>query len=98
MNNKHENHNNNTAEIALKKAQTSIKNILGMIEADAYCIDILQQILAVNGLLRSASEKILENHLQTCFLEGMSSKKVKREKEQLIKEVIDVINLNNKSK
>jgi len=49
-------------------------------------------------LLRSASEKILENHLQTCFLEGMSSKKVKREKEQLIKEVIDVINLNNKSK
>jgi len=36
MNNKHENHNNNTAEIALKKAQTSIKNILGMIEADAY--------------------------------------------------------------
>ena len=57
--------------IALKKAQTSINGILKMIEEDKYCIDILQQILAVSGLLKSASNKILKNHLNTCFSEGI---------------------------
>lgn len=85
------------AAIALKKAQTSINKIIKMIEKDEYCLDILQQILAVNGLLKSASDKILENHLQTCFLEGVKKGDTK-EKEKLIKEVIDVIALKRKTK
>lgn len=85
------------AAIALKKAQTSINKIIKMIEKDEYCLDILQQILAVNGLLKSASDKILENHLQTCFLEGVK-KGDNKEKEKLIKEVIDVIALKRKTK
>ncbi len=85
------------ASIALKKASTSINKIIKMIESDEYCLDILQQILAVNGLLKSASDKILENHLQTCFLEGVK-KGDEKEKEKLIKEVIDVIALKRKTK
>lgn len=75
--------------IALKKAQTSINGILKMIDEDKYCIDILQQILAVNGLLKSASNKIFENHLNTCFSEGMRSPS-KDIKHKLVKEVIEV--------
>ncbi len=82
--------------IALKKAQTSINNILKMIDEDKYCIDILQQILAVNGLLKSASSKLLENHLNTCFIEGMSSSDINVKKE-LVKEVLDVIKLGGKN-
>jgi len=84
------------SKIALKKAQTSINNILKMIEDDRYCIDILQQILSVNGLLKSASSKILENHLNTCFIEGMCSADTKTKKD-LVKEVLDVIKLGGKS-
>ena len=95
----HVNHESTTnAVIALKKAQTHIKNILQMIEADAYCIDILQQILSVNGLIKSASDKILQNHLHTCFISGMSTKETTAKKEKLIQEVISVVSLNNKSK
>lgn len=83
--------------IALKKAQTSIAGILKMLDEDKYCIDILQQILAVNGLLRSASDKILENHLNTCFSEGMRSPN-KNIKDKLVKEVLEVINIGNKKK
>lgn len=83
--------------IALKKAQTSINGILKMIDEDKYCIDILQQILAVNGLLKSASNKILVNHLNTCFSEGMRSPS-KNIKDKLVKEVIEVINIGNKKK
>jgi len=83
--------------IALKKAQTNINTILKMIEEDTYCIKILQQILAVNGLLKSASNKILEEHLNTCFTDGMLTKD-KEIKKKLIKEVMDVVILENKNK
>lgn len=86
-----------TTITALKKAQTSINNILTMIEKDEYCIDILQQILAINGLLKSASNSILEEHLNTCFTEGMKSNNPEI-KEKLITEVMNVVVLGNKTK
>jgi CsoR family transcriptional regulator, copper-sensing transcriptional repressor len=82
---------------ALKKAQTSIQNILQMIDEDKYCIDILQQILAVNGLLKSASDKILQDHLHTCFSEGMKINN-KKHREKLIEEVVSIIDLKSRTK
>lgn len=85
---------NKQASIALKKAQTHIKNIIQMIEEEDYCIDILTQIAAAEGLLKSASEKILKNHMRTCFRRGME-KSDDKTKEELIKQVLEVIKLNN---
>jgi DNA-binding FrmR family transcriptional regulator len=90
------NKSNDPALIALKKARTSINNVIKMIESDAYCIDVVQQILAVNGLLKSASSKVLQNHLNTCFSDGIESKNKVR-KEILIEELINVINLRNRN-
>lgn len=81
--------------IALKKAQTHINNIIKMIEEDKYCIDVMTQIAATSGLLKSASEKMLKNHMRTCFAEGMKNKDI-HVKEKMIKEVLDVVNLNKK--
>lgn len=83
------------ASIALKKAQTHITNIIKMVENDDYCIDVMTQISAADGLLKSASEKILKNHMRTCFAEGMKNKN-KKVKEKMIKEVLDVVNLSKK--
>lgn len=91
------NYSKKDTSIALKKAQTSINNIIKMIDEDKYCIDILQQILAVNGLLKSASNKILENHINTCFSEGMRSPS-RDIKDKLVKELVEVINIGNKKK
>lgn len=85
------------AAIALKKAQTSITRILKMIEDDEYCIDIMEQILAVNGLIKSSSEKMLQNHLRTCFKTGMETAD-DAHKEQLISEVVEVLNLSKKGR
>ena len=81
--------------ISLKKANSHIKKIIHMVESDTYCIDIIQQILAVRGLLRSAQARILESHLKTCFRRGMEGKS-KRKKEKLIQEVLKVTKLSNK--
>lgn len=56
------------ALIGLKKAKTSLENTINMIENEKYCIDVIQQNLAVIWLLKSANLKLLENHLWTCFL------------------------------
>lgn len=81
--------------ISLKKANSHIKKIIQMVEYDAYCIDIIQQILAVQGLLRSAQAQILESHLKTCFQRAMAGKSEKKKKE-LIKEILQIIKLYNR--
>ncbi|MEK9165392.1 MAG: metal-sensing transcriptional repressor [Patescibacteria group bacterium] len=53
--------------INFKKAQSLISKIIKMIEDNEYCIDIMQQNLAVVGLLKSAHQMLMENHLNTCF-------------------------------
>lgn len=75
----------------LKKAGGMINKIISMIEEDRYCIDILQQTLAANGLLKSANKIILENHLNSCFKEGIETTN-KTKKEKLINEVLHIVN------
>lgn len=81
--------------INFKKANSLIAKIIKMIEEDKYCIDVMQQNLAVMGLLRSAHRKLMENHLNTCFKTVFESKNEKRKKEML-EEIMRVTNLFNK--
>ncbi|MBI2414408.1 metal-sensitive transcriptional regulator [candidate division WWE3 bacterium] len=83
------------ASIALKKARTHINNVLTMIDKDVYCIDIVTQIASVSGLLKSASDKMLKNHMRTCFKDGMTTQN-ENTKEKLIQEVLEVVNLTKK--
>lgn len=76
--------------IALKKAGTLIQKILQMIEEDRYCIDIIQQNLAVIGLLKSVNEKMLEGHLHHCFRSAMESTDEEK-KEDMIEELVKVM-------
>ena len=81
--------------INFKKANSLISKIIEMTEKDEYCIDIMQQNLAVIGLLRSAHETIMENHLTSCFANAMASKNEKKKKE-MSAEILKVINMFNK--
>jgi len=78
------------ALIGLKKAKTSLENTIEMIENEKYCIDVIQQTLAVIGLLKSANLKLLENHLGTCFLHA--AKNNDEEKiDEMIGEVLKIV-------
>ena len=87
--------NKEKALINFKKAQSSIARIIEMIENGEYCIDIMQQNLAVIGLLRSAHEMLMENHLNSCFKTAMASKN-ERKKKQMTEEILKVTKLFNK--
>jgi len=81
--------------INFRKAQSLIAKIIKMSEENEYCIDIMQQNMAVVGLLRSAHQMLMENHLNTCFKKAMGTKNEKR-KQEMIEEILKVTNLFNK--
>jgi DNA-binding FrmR family transcriptional regulator len=82
-------------QIGLKKASTLLSKVMGMVEKDYYCIEVMQQNLAVIGLLRSAHEALMANHLNTCFRSAMASRN-ERKKKQMTEEILKVTNLYNK--
>jgi len=75
--------------IALKKAQGHLGNVIKMVENRHYCIDILQQNLAVMGLLKSANDKIFARHLNSCFITAMKGTNEKK-KRQMIEEILKI--------
>ena len=87
--------NKEKALINFRKAQSLLGKMVQMIEEDVYCMDIMQQNLAVIGLLRSAHEMLMENHLNTCFKNAMASKNEKK-KQQMTEEILKVTKLFNK--
>lgn len=75
------------ARIGAKKAVGQLNKVLQMIEDEAYCMDLLQQIKAVEGLLNSLSSNILESHLHTCGARAFHSDDEKQHK-KIIDELI----------
>lgn len=81
--------------IALKKARTSIDKILENIdkpEKEGTCFDVIQQNLAVIGLLKSANITMLENHLDA-HIENMknASQTEKKKMQQVRDEVVRIV-------
>ena len=78
--------------INFKKAQSLIGRMQKMVEDDAYCVDIMQQNLAVIGLLKSAHQMLMEDHLHVCFETAMQSK-VEGKKTIMVEEILKVTKL-----
>ena len=57
----------------LKRAEGQVAAVRRMVEADAYCVDILTQLAAARGALGKAGEALLRSHMQTCVAEAFQS-------------------------
>ncbi|MDD3263191.1 MAG: metal-sensing transcriptional repressor [Candidatus Absconditabacteria bacterium] len=75
---------------SLKKARTLLDKIITMAENDQYCIDVIQQNLAVIGLLKSTNLQLLEGHLSCCFVDAIKSDNKKRQHE-MIQEILTIV-------
>jgi DNA-binding FrmR family transcriptional regulator len=51
----------------LKTVRGHLDGIIRMLESDAYCVDVMKQISAVQSSLERANRVMLHNHLETCF-------------------------------
>jgi len=81
--------------IGLKKAQTHLSKVIMMAEEREYCVDIMQQILAIIGLLKSANQRLLSDHLANCFAKAMKGENEARKK-QMVEEILRLQKMSNK--
>jgi len=72
---------------ALKTSKGQIEGIIKMIEDGRYCVDISNQIIASQALLKRANLLILKQHINHCVKEA-----VKHDKgEEKIDEIIELL-------
>lgn len=50
----------------LRRIEGQVRGLQRLIEDDAYCIDVLTQISAVNSALQSVAVGLLDQHLRHC--------------------------------
>lgn len=79
----------------LKKLKSLLDTIEKMVEEDRYCPEIMQQVLAGIGLLRSVHRELMQKHLKGCFIEAARSGDEKKQ-EAMINEILKVVELYNK--
>lgn len=73
----------------LKTAEGHLRGIQRMIEEDAYCIDVIRQIQAVQSALNKVSTQILEEHMHSCLITAIRGENVE-DRERVLKEIVDV--------
>jgi DNA-binding FrmR family transcriptional regulator len=79
----------------LKTVEGHIRGIQRMVEEDAYCIDLIRQIQAVQSALGKISTIILDDHLHTCLITAVRGEDVE-EREKMLQEITDVYGMISK--
>lgn len=70
----------------LKRIEGQIRGLRGMVEADAYCPDILVQSAAAAAALAAFNRELLARHIETCVVQD-----IKDGREEVVDELVKVI-------
>ena len=73
----------------LKTVEGHIRGIQRMVEEDAYCIDLIRQIQAVQAAMHKISGKVLDDHLHSCLITAVRGEDP-AERERVLEEIAEV--------
>lgn len=59
----------------LNRIEGQIRGVKGMLEKDAYCVDIITQVSAITAALNSFNRILLSEHIRTCVKDDIQSGK-----------------------
>lgn len=79
----------------LKTIEGHLRGIIRMVEEDAYCIDIIRQIQAVEAALSKVSTQILDAHLNSCVITVVQGEDP-AERQRVLKEILEVFEMSAK--
>jgi DNA-binding FrmR family transcriptional regulator len=79
----------------LRNIEGHVRGIQRMVENDAYCIDLLRQIQAVQAALNKVSTNVLNDHLHSCLITAVRGEDPD-ERERVLKEITEVYEMANK--
>jgi len=86
---------NSDSLLRLKTIEGHLRGVIRMVEEDAYCIDVIRQIQAVEGALNKVSTRILEDHLNSCVITAIQGDD-QSERERVLKEITEVFEMSTK--
>ena len=70
-------------ERLLKTARGQLDGILNMVNEDRYCIDISNQIMATQAILKKVNKEVLHAHIDSCVKEAMETGDVEKKLEEI---------------
>lgn len=70
----------------LNRIEGQVRGIKGMVEQNAYCVDILVQVSAVNAALGAFSKELLAEHIRSCVAED-----IRAGKDETIDELVQLL-------
>lgn len=73
----------------LRRIEGQVQGLQRMIDNDAYCVDILLQVSAVQGALEQVQRLLLGRHIESCVSDAIRSGS-KGERAQKIEELLEV--------
>lgn len=79
----------------LKTVEGHIRGIERMVEEDAYCIDIIKQIQAVQAALGRVSHLVLDGHLNSCVITAIRGEDPD-ERERVLGEISEIFQATRK--
>ena len=79
----------------MKSIAGHVKGIERMLENDAYCIDVIKQIQAVEAALSKVSGLLLDGHLHSCVITAIRGEDV-HERERVLGEIAHVFETSSK--
>jgi CsoR family transcriptional regulator, copper-sensing transcriptional repressor len=80
----------------LKSVEGHVRGVQRMVEEGAYCIDVVNQIVAIQRALKKVSGLVLDEHLHSCVTDAMRGPDVAA-RERVLGELLDVFEATGKS-
>jgi DNA-binding FrmR family transcriptional regulator len=80
----------------LKSVEGHVRGVQRMVEEGGYCIDIVNQITAVQRALKKVSGLVLDQHLHSCVTDAMRGPDAEA-REQVLGELLQVFEATGKT-
>ena len=70
----------------LSRVEGQVRGIRKMVETDAYCVDILTQVSAIQAALNAFNRELLANHIRTCVMND-----IKNGNDEIVDELVQTL-------
>jgi len=68
----------------VKTARGQLDGVLRMVDEDRYCMDVVNQILAAQAVLRKANREIIRAHMAACVTDAVAAKDASAQIDELV--------------
>jgi DNA-binding FrmR family transcriptional regulator len=79
----------------LRSVEGHVRGVERMVDDNAYCVDVIKQVLAIQRALDRVNAMLLEDHLEHCATTAIRSSDA-GERERTIAELLEVFEMSSK--